>query len=107
MLLDMTVQKVALRPLHLDDREPVGANLNALLEKLEIDVIGQSDLVKVLGDRLVTFGMVADRAQEAANRPRLLEWQNPARLMALVDHRVAAGGRFRHAEAIEFERDRL
>src|SRR5262245_5227892 len=107
MLLDMTVQKVAIRPLNFDDREPVGANLNALLEKLEIDIIGQSDLAKMLGDRFVTFGMVADRAQEAANRPGLLERQKPARLIALVDHRVTTGSRFGHAEPIELEGDRL
>src|SRR3989449_8097082 len=54
MLLDMSVQKVALRPLHLDDREPVGANLDALLEKLKIDIIGQVDLAKMFGDRKST-----------------------------------------------------
>src|SRR5437867_4655851 len=73
MLLNVTVQKVALGPLHFDDREPVGANLNALLEKLKIDIIGQAHLAKMFGDRLITFGMVADRAQEAANCPGLLE----------------------------------
>src|SRR6266704_451402 len=77
MLLNVTVQKVALGPLHFDDREPVGANLNALLEKLKIDIIGQAHLAKMFGDRLITFGMVADRAQEAANCPGLLEWQKP------------------------------
>src|SRR5437773_7718298 len=75
MLLNVTVQKVALGPLHFDDREPVGANLNALLEKLKIDIIGQAHLAKMFGDRLITFGMVADRAQEAANCPGLLECQ--------------------------------
>src|SRR3989475_4666884 len=72
MLLNVTVQQVALGPLHFDDREPVGANLNALLEKLKIDIIGQAHLAKMFGDRLITFGMVADRAQEAANCPGLL-----------------------------------
>src|SRR2546430_12836154 len=81
MLLDVTVQKVALGPLHLDDREPVGANLNALLEKLKIDIIGQAHLAKMFGDRLIPFGMVADRAQEAANCPGLLEYQKPARFV--------------------------
>src|SRR5256886_17398638 len=93
MLLNVTVQKVALGPLHFDDREPVGANLNALLEKLKIDIIGQAHLAKMFGDRLITFGMVADRAQEAANCPGLLECQKPARFVGLVDHGVAAGGR--------------
>src|SRR5438876_9478422 len=79
MLLNVTVQKVALGPLHFDDREPVGANLNALLEKLKIDIIGQAHLAKMFGDRLITFGMVADRAQEAANCPGLLECQKPAK----------------------------
>ena len=59
--------------MHFDDREPAGANLNALLEKLKINIIGQADLAKMFGDRLITFGMIADRAQEAANRPGLLE----------------------------------
>src|SRR5438309_653947 len=76
MLLNVTVQKVALGPLHFDDREPVGANLNALLEKLKIDIIGQAHLAKMFGDRLITFGMVADRAKEAANCPGLLEWSH-------------------------------
>src|SRR5438128_1239951 len=106
MLLNVTVQKVALCPLHLDDREPVGANLNALLEKLKIDIIGQAHLAKMFGDGLITFGMVADRAQEAANRPGLLEYQKPARFVGLVDHGVAAGGRLGHAEPIELEGDR-
>src|SRR2546426_7554696 len=98
MLLNVTVQKVALGPLHFDDREPVGANLNALLEKLKIDIIGQAHLAKMFGDRLITFGMVADRAQEAANCPGLLECQKPARFLGLVDHGVAAGGRLRSEE---------
>src|SRR2546422_7500750 len=79
MLLNMTVQEVAIRPLHFDDREPVGANLNALLEKLKINTIGQADLAKMFRDRLITFGVVADRAQEAANCPGLLECQKPDR----------------------------
>src|SRR5438093_7233805 len=73
MLLNVTVQQVALGPLHFDDREPGGANLNALLEKLKIDVIGQVHLAKMFGDRLITFGMVADPTPEAANGPRLLD----------------------------------
>src|SRR5881275_2808305 len=101
MLLNVTVQKVALGPLHLDDREPVGANLNALLEKLKIDIVGEAHLAKMFGDRLITFGMVADRAQEAANCPGLLEYQKPARFVCLVDHGVAAGGRLGHTEPIE------
>src|SRR5881628_2421574 len=101
MLLNMTVQKVAIRPLHFDDREPAGANLNALLEKLKINIIGQADLAKIYGDRLITFGMVADRAEEAANRPGLLEGQKPARFLGFVDHGIAAGGRFGHTEPIE------
>src|SRR4029077_18247664 len=101
----MTVQQVALRPLHFDDREPAGADLDALLEEPKIDVVGQADLVKMSGDRLVPFGMVADGAQEAANRPGLLERQEPARLPGLVDHGVAAGGRLGHPEPIELEGD--
>src|SRR2546422_8333977 len=63
MLLNMTVQKVAIRPLHFDDREPAGANLDALLEKPKINVVGQADPAKMFGDRLITFGMVA-RSEE-------------------------------------------
>src|ERR1043166_790792 len=107
MLLDMTVQKVAIRPLHFDDREPVGANVNALLEKLKIDIVRQSDVAEMFGDRLITLGMVADRAQRTANRPGLLERQKPARLIGLVDHRVAAGGWFGHTEPILLEGDRF
>src|SRR5437763_2793758 len=107
MLLNVTVQQVALGPLHFDDREPVGANLNALLEKLKIDIIGQAHLAKMFGDRLIPFGMVADRAQEAANCPGLLEYQEPARFIGLVDHGVAAGGRLGHAEPIERKSTRL
>src|SRR5205814_9381091 len=107
MLLNVTVQQVALGPLHFDDREPVGANLNALLEKLKIDIIGQAHLAKMFGDRLITFGMVADRAQEAANCPGLLECQKPARFVGLVDHGVAAGGRLGHSEPIELEGERF
>src|SRR5216683_5046827 len=107
MLLNMTVQKVAIRPLHFDDRKPDGANLNALLEKLKINIIGQADLAKMFGDRLITFGMVADRAQEAADRPGLLECQESARFVGLVDHGVAAGGRLGHTEPIELEGDRF
>src|SRR2546426_1878678 len=106
MLLNMTVQEVAIRPLHFDDREPVGANLNALLEKLKINTIGQADLAKMFRDRLITFGVVADRAQEAANCPGLLECQKPARFLGLVDHGVAAGGRLGHTEPDELEGDR-
>src|SRR5438128_5131225 len=106
MPLNMPVQKVAIRPLHFDDREPAGANLDALLEKPKINVVGQADLAKMFGDRLITFGMVADRAQEAANRPGLLECQKPARFVGLVDHGVAAGGRLGHTETIELEGDR-
>src|SRR5207245_4656522 len=105
MLLNMTVQKVAIRPLHFDDREPAGANLNALLEKLKINIIGQADLAKMFGDRVITFGMVADRAQEAANRPGLLECQKPARFLSLVDHGGAAGGRFGIPKPVELEGD--
>jgi hypothetical protein len=105
MLLNVTVQEVALGPSHFDDREPVGANLNALLEKLKIYIIGQVDLAKIFGNRLVALGVVADRAQEAANRPGLLERKKPARFVGLVDHGVAAGGRLGHAELIELEGD--
>src|SRR5438552_5602069 len=73
LLLDMTVQQVALRPLHFDDREPLGADLDALLEKPKINVVAQADLVKMSGNRLIPFGMVADGTQEAANRPGLPE----------------------------------
>src|SRR5690242_14344582 len=99
----MTVQQVALRPLHFDDREPAGADLDALLEKLKIDIVGQADRTKASGDRLVPVGMVADGAQEAANRPALLEWRDPARLPGLVDHGVAACGWLGHPEPIELE----
>src|SRR2546425_8602883 len=71
MLLNVTVQKVALGPLHFDDREPVGANLNALLEKLKIDIIGQAHLAEMFGDRLITFGMVADRARSEEHTSEL------------------------------------
>src|SRR5437899_4441993 len=73
LLLDMTVQQVALRPLHFDDREPLGADLDALLEKPKINVVAQADLVKMSRNRLIPFGMVADGSQEAANRPGLPE----------------------------------
>src|SRR5438552_3672564 len=107
MLLNVTVQKVALGPLHFDYREPIGANLNAPLEELKIDIIGQAHLAKMSGDRLITFGMIADRAQEAANCPGFLESQKPARFGGLVDHGVAAGGRLGHTEPIEREGDRF
>src|SRR5437879_11720902 len=84
MLLNVTVQKVALGPLHFDDREPVGANLNALLEKLKIDIIGQAHPAKMFGDSLITFGMVADWAQEAANCPGLLECRKSDRYVGIV-----------------------
>src|SRR5256885_9129581 len=103
MLLNVTVQQVALGPLHFDDRVPVGANLNALLEKLKIDIIGQAHLAKMFGDRLITFGMVADRAQEAANGPGLLEYQTPARSAGLADHGVATGGRIARTAPLELE----
>src|SRR5207237_9687799 len=96
MLLNVTVQKVALGPLHFDDREPVGPDLNALLEKLKIDIIGQAHPAKLFRDRLVTFGMVADRAQEAANSPGLLECQKPSSFVGVVDYVDGAGRRLGH-----------
>jgi len=83
MLLNVTVQQVALGPLHFDDREPVGANLNALLEKLKIDIIGQAHLAKMFGDRLITFGMVADRRRKQRIAQVFLNVKNPARFVAL------------------------
>src|SRR5207249_10845612 len=101
MLLNMTVQKVAIRPLHFDDREPARANLAAVLEKPKINVVGQADLAKMFGDRRITFGTIADRAQQAANHPGLLERYTPARYLVLVDHGVGVGPRLGHPQPDE------
>src|SRR5439155_24478039 len=50
---------------------PYTTLFRSLLEKPKINVVGQADLAKMFGNRLITFGMVADRAQEAATMPNV------------------------------------
>ena len=91
------VEHQAFDPAHLQDREPLAADADALHQILELDGERQPRRLEMAADFAVALALAGDVAREALDRPLALG----RRGVELIDVGEVAGPRHRHAEGVE------